>query len=163
VGQVRRFARVQVDGVWGQAWVKALADGELLFLFGTSGLTSLGQFYAKRWTIEQCFQNLKERGFNLEKSHLRCHDRLRKLVALVSLAYAFCLSVGQAADRRKPLAHKNHGYRATSLSRHGLNIVRQLTRPETDASTKLARMVEALLDWLIRQITVYQTPVKIVG
>ena len=163
VGQVRRFARVPVDGVWGQAWVKALADGEFLFLFGTSGLTSLGQFYAKRWTIEQCFQNLKERGFNLEKSHLRCHDRLRKLVALVSLAYAFCLSVGQAADRRKPLAHKNHGYRATSLSRHGLNIVRQLTRPETDASTKLARMVEALLDWLIRQITVYQTPVKIVG
>ena len=163
VGQVRRFARVQVDGVWGQAWVKALAGGEFLFLFGTSGLTSLGQFYAKRWTIEQCFQNLKERGFNLEKSHLRCHDKLRKLVALVSLAYAFCLSVGQAADRRKPLAHKNHGYRATSLSRHGLNIVRQLTRPETDASTKLARMVEALLDWLIRQITVYQIPVKIVG
>ena len=163
VGQGRRFARVQVDGVWGQAGVKALADGEFLFLFGTSGLTSLGQFYAKRWTIEQCFQNLKERGFNLEKSHLRCHDKLRKLVALVSLAYAFCLSVGQAADRRKPLAHKNHGYRATSLSRHGLNIVRQLTRPETDASTKLARMVEALVDWLIRQITVYQIPVKIVG
>ena len=163
VGQVRRFARVQVDGVWGQAWVNALEGGEFLFLFGTSGLTSLGQFYAKRWTIEQCFQNLKGRGFNLENSHLRCQDKLRKLVALVSLAYAFCLSVGQAADRRKPLAHKNHGCRATSLSRHGLNIVRQLTRPETDASTKLARMVEALLDWLIRQITVYQIPVKIVG
>ena len=87
---------------------------------------------------------------NLEKTHLRCHDKLRKLVALVRLAYAFCLSLGQAADRRKPLAHKNHGYRATSLSRHGLNIVRQLTRPEIDASTKLARMVEALLYWLIR-------------
>ena len=42
VGQVRRFARIQVDGVWGQAWVKALANGELLFFLGTSGLTSLG-------------------------------------------------------------------------------------------------------------------------
>ena len=163
VGQVRRFAQVQVDGVWGQAWVKALADGEFLFLFGTSSLTSLGQFYAKRWTIEQCFQNLKGREFNLENSHLRCHDKLRKLVALVSLAYAFCLSVGQAADRRTPVAHKNYGYRATSLSRHGLNIVRQLTRPETDASTKLARMVETLLDWLIKQVARYQIPVEIVG
>ena len=163
VGQVRGFAHVQVDGVWGQAWIKALAGGEFLFLFGTSGLTSLGQFYARRWTIEQCFQNLKERGFNLENSHLRSCDKLRKLVALVSLAYAFCLSVGQAADRRTPVAHKNHGYRATSLSRHGLNIVRQLTRPATDARTRLARIVEALLDWLIRQVARYQIPVKIVG
>ena len=88
---------------------------------------------------------------------------MRKLVALVSLAYAFCLSVGQAADRRRPLARKNHGHRATSLSRHGLNIVRQLTRPGTDAATKLARMVEALLDWLIKQLTRCQTPVKIIG
>jgi hypothetical protein len=162
-GQVYRVAQVQVDGVWGQAWVKALAGGEFLFLFGTSGLTSLGQFYARRWTIEQCFQNLKGRGFNLENSHLRCHDKVRQLVALVSLAYCFCLSVGQAADRRKPLAHKKHGYRATSLSRHGLNIVRQLTRPATDAQTKLARMVEALLDWLVRQVAAYQIPGKIIG
>ena len=47
-GQVRRLAHVQVDGVWGQVWVKALADGEFLFLFRTTGLSSLGQFYAKR-------------------------------------------------------------------------------------------------------------------
>jgi len=163
VGASRRFAGVQVDGVWGQVWVKALAEGEFLFLFGTAGLHSLGQFYAKRWTIEQCFQNLKGRGFNLRNTHLRCFDKLRKLVALVSLAYAFCLSVGQAADQRQPVAHKNHGYRATSLSRHGLNMVRQLTRPAAKAQTKLARMVDALLDWLIRQVTRYQIPVKIVG
>ena len=137
VGQVYRRAHVQVDGVWGQVWVNALADGEFLFLFGTSGLTSLGQFYAKRWTIEQCFQNLKERGFNLENSHLRSYDKLRKLVALVRLADAFCLRVGLGADRRTPVARKTHGYRATSLSRHGLNIVRQLTRPEIDVRTKL--------------------------
>ena len=94
---------------------------------------------------------------------MRSYDKLRKLVALVSLAYAFCLSVGQAADRRTPVACKNHGYRATSLSRHGLNIVRQLTRPATDARTKLARLVETFLDWLIRQVARYQISVKIVG
>ena len=42
VGQVRRMALVQVNGVWGQVWVKALVDGEFLFFFGTSGLSSLG-------------------------------------------------------------------------------------------------------------------------
>ena len=65
----------------------------------------------------------------MENNHLRSHAKLRKLVALVRLVYAFCLSVGQVADRRMPVAHKNYDYRATSLSRHGLNIVRQLTRP----------------------------------
>ena len=145
-GQVRRVAYVQIDGIWGQVWVNALADGEFLFLFGTSGLRSLGQFYAKRWTIELCFQDLKGRKFDLKNSHLRYYHKLRKLVALVSLVSAFCLSVGRAADQRTPVARKNHGYRATSLSRHGLNIVRQLTRPDTDARIKLARTVEALLN-----------------
>lgn len=163
VGQVRRFARAQVDGVWGQVWVKALAGGDFLFLFATAGLGAPGAFYARRWTIEQCFQNLKGRGFNLENSHLPCLHKLRKLVALVSLAYAFCLSVGHAADRRTPVPRKKHGYRATSLSRHGLNIVRQLTRPATDSGTRLARLVETLLNWLIRQITQYQMSAEIVG
>ena len=162
-GQVRRFARVQLDGVWGQAWVKALAADEFVFLFAADGLHHLEPLYAGRWTIEQCFQNLKGRGFNLENSHLACHHKLRKLLALVSLAYAFCLAVGHAADRRQPIARKQHGYRATSLSRHGLNIVRQLTRPTTDAQTTANQLVERLLDWIIRQVSHYQLPVKIIG
>ncbi|WP_216689046.1 transposase [Hymenobacter siberiensis] len=126
-------------------------------------MQQLGQLYAKRWTIEQCFQNLKGRGFNLENSHLACHHKLRKLLALVSLAYAFCLAVGHAADRRQPIARKKHGYRATSLSRHGLNIVRQLTRPTTGAQTTVNQLVEQLLDWVIKQVPHYQISVKIIG
>ena len=162
-GQVRRFAHCLVDGIWGQVWAKALEGGDFLFLFAASGLHHLEQLYAKRWTIEQCFQNLKGRGFNLEASHLRCHQKLRKLLALVSLAYAFCLSVGTVAHAKlKPIARKNHGCRATSLSRHGLNILRQLTRTATSAREPLARSVIILLDCFIRQLTCYQ-PTKIVG
>ena len=163
VGQVRRFAQRQVDGVWGQVWVKALAGGDFLFLFGTIGLPDLGQLYARRWTIEQCFQNLKGRGFQPENSLLRCRHKLRKLLALVTLAYAFCLSVGQAADQRTPIARKKHGFRAASLSRNGLNILRQIICPVTDNRHKLVRLVEALLDWLVRQLTNGHEPVKIVG
>ena len=164
VGQTRRFAQCQVDGGWGQVWVKALTDGDFLFLFGNVGLPYMGQLYAKRWTIEQCFQNLKGRILNLEASHLRCYLKLRKLVALVSLAYAFCLGVGTVADRKsQPIGRKNHGYRAMSLGRHGLNILRQLSRPGTGAAEKLARMVETVLRWFCWQITRCQFTRKTVG
>ena len=163
VDQTRRFAHCQVDGVWGQVWVKALAGNDFLFLFASAGLGWLDQLYAKRWTIEQCFQNLKGRGFNLEASHLRCRHKLRKLVALVSLAYVCCLSVGSLAEQKlKPIARKNHGYRATSLSRHGLTILRQLTRPGTCPHQPVARLVERLADWLARQLLSLQLT-KIVG
>ncbi|TGE17819.1 transposase [Hymenobacter elongatus] len=143
-----------MDGVWGQLWGKALADNAFLFLFATAGLRRLNQLYAKRWTIEQCFQNLKGRGFNLEASHLCCPQKLRKLVALVSLAYAFCLIVGTVAPEKiKPIARKNHGYLAMSRSRHGLNILRQLARPQTPADEPLARTILALLNWFVRQIS----------
>ncbi len=101
VGQTRRFAHCQVDGIWSEVWVKALADNEFLFLFGNVGLPYRDQLYAKRWTSEKGFQNLKGRGFNLEATHLRCRHKLRKLVALVSLAYACCLSVGLLADQKR--------------------------------------------------------------
>ena len=161
--QVRRFAHVQVDGVWGQAWVKALAGGGFVYLFATAGLNHLEQLYARRWTIEQCFQNLKGRGFNLEDTHLRCLHKLRKLVALVSLAYAFCVGVGTVAHQKgKPIARKKHGYRAASLARHGLNLLRQLTRPLTRPDDPLARLVETLLNWMTRQLARNQL-LKIVG
>ncbi|RZK20076.1 MAG: IS4 family transposase [Hymenobacter sp.] len=153
VGQTRRFAHCQVDGVWGQVFVKALAGNDFLFLFASAGLGWLDQLYAKRWTIEQCFQNLKGRGFNLEATHLQCRHKLRKLVALVSLAYACCLRVGIRAEQQlQPIARKNHGYRATSLSRHGLNILRQLSRPGTCSHQPLARLVEQVFDLLIKQL-----------
>ena len=134
-----------------------------MVLFATAGLRWLDQLYAKRWTIEQCFQNLKGRGFNLEVTHLRCSQKLRKLVALVSLAYALCLSVGPVAHSQgQPIARKKHGYRAASFSRHGLHILRQLTRPDTCPHQPLARLVERLADWLIRQLPNLQ-PTKIVG
>ena len=135
----------------GLAWVKARAADEFVFLFAADGLHHLEPLYAGRWTIEQCFQNLKGRGFNLEATHLRCLHKRRKLVALVSLAYAFCVGVGAAAHAgRQLIARKNHGHRAVSLSRYGLNLLRQLTRPLTPPEDPLARMVETILNWIAR-------------
>lgn len=163
-GQVWHFARVQVDEVWGRARVQALAEGEFHFLFASAEVRNLAELYAQRWGIEQCFQNLKGRGFDLEKSHLQCPDKLLTLVALASLAYAFCLRVGQyAVANGRPIARKKHGYPAMSWSRKGLNIWRQITRPHTAPTDVLAQQVSDLLEWLASQIACYQRPAKIVG
>lgn len=163
-GRVRHVARVQVDGVWGQARVQLLEGGDFFYLFASDGLRGLATLYARRWGIEQCFQNLKGRGFDLEKTHLRCPNKLHTLLALVSLAYAFCLRVGHhAREQGAPVARKNHGYPANSLSRHGLNRWRQISRPNTSPADAIAQQVLALLEWLAGQVACYQRPVKIVG
>jgi transposase len=81
--------------------------------------------YKSRWSIEVLFANMKTKGFNLEDTHLKCPVRLRKLIALVSIAFTICFLVGLVAHKEKPIKMKNHGYKANSFFRHGLNIIRQ--------------------------------------
>ena len=79
------------------------------------------------------------------------------------MAYAFCLGVDTVAHEKvKPIARKKHGYRAASLARHGLNLLRQITRPLIRPDDPLARLVETLLNWITRQLARNQT-IKIVG
>ena len=153
-GQCRQLAECQVDGVWGAAQVTALAGGEYLFLFGTVPVALMGQLYRKRWTIEACFQNLKGRGFDVRSSHLQCRDKLKKLLALVSLAYALCLSLGNHCHRKvKNIATKNHGRKSTSFSRHGLDILREITRPGPTVLQQWTIRLEVLMRWVLSQIT----------
>ena len=162
-GQSRTWSACQVDGVCGQACVTALAGGEYLFLFGTVQAQLMGQLYRKRWTIEQCFQNLKGRGFDLRSSHLQCRDKLKKLLALASLAYAFCLSLGNHQHRKvQTIATKNHGRKSTSFSRHGLDLIREITRPGHNALLQWTTRLEVLMRWILSQVAHLQQT-KIVG
>lgn len=162
-GQSRAWSACQVDGVWGQACVTALAGGEYLFLFGTVQARLMGQLYRKRWTIEQCFQNLKGRGFDLRSSHLQCRDKLKKLLALASLAYALCLSLGSYQHRKvHAIATKNHGRKSTSFSRCGLDLVREITRPGHNVLLQWTTRLEVLMRWILSQVSHLQRT-KIVG
>ena len=162
-GQCRQLAACQVDGVWGGAQVTALAGGGYLFLFGTANVAFLGQFYRKRWTIEAYFQNLKGRGFALRGTHLQCPDKLKKLVGLVRLAYALCVSVGHRFhEKGQPIKTKNHGYKRASFSRHGLNALRQYTRPGRCTDPAFTANMNAVFRWIICQLTLHQLT-KIVG
>jgi hypothetical protein len=120
-----------VDGVVGNVWVILLADGDYLFLLGTVKAKFMGQLYRKRWCIEACFQNMKGRGFDLECTHLQDNNKLKKLVALVSIAYAFCTSLGIYYHQRvKPIRKKNHAYKANSFARKGIDLIQEWFRTE---------------------------------
>ena len=157
------FSNCLVDGVWGHVWVKVLDDGEFLFLFGSAPVKLMGQFYRKRWTIETCFQNLKKRGFNLESTHIKCLNKLKKLMALVSIAYSFCVSLGVYLHKKvQSVKMKNHGYKAASFSRHGLNKIREISRDQVSVSLDCVLRIKSLFRWIISQLTHYQA-LKIVG
>lgn len=83
--------------------------------------------YRKRWSIEVLFEDFKSQGFNLEDTHLKEAYKLKKLVYLVSLAYAFCVHVGFYHEKHvKPIPKKKHGYRSKSLFRKGLDLLRTM-------------------------------------
>ena len=119
-----------VDGVWVQVYLKKLADGDILYLIGTvAEAKHLGTIYRNRWTIETVFQSFKSRGFDLESSHLKHLDRLRKLVGLVSLAYAFCVSLGiHQHEKVQKIKVKKHGYKEKSFCRVGIELIQDLTK-----------------------------------
>ena len=88
--------------------------------------------YQRRWSIETFFQSVKQRGFRMEDTHLNKPDRLRKLFALVAIAFAVCLHIGRWCDQHvKPIEIKNHGYKANSFFRHGLECWRRALRTLT--------------------------------
>jgi hypothetical protein len=77
-------------------------------------------FYKKRWSIEVFFQSIKGRGFNMEKTHLTDLSRLKKLMALVGLAFCLCLTIGVYIDECvKSIRKTSNGYKINSFFRVG--------------------------------------------
>ena len=82
--------------------------------------------YARRWEVETLFGCLKTRGFCLEATHVTDPARLKKLLALVALAFCWAHVVGEWLSAHKPLPIKRHGRRAVSIFRHGLDHLRRI-------------------------------------
>lgn len=152
---------VMVDGVWANVWLMKLKDGDFLFLFGTVTVKFMGQLYRKRWGIEACFQNMKQRGFDLEKSHVKIDERLRKLIGLVSITYAVCTSLGIYQHQKiKPIRRKKHGYKENSFTRVGIDLIQKWFRPENLIPEKVARRIDAFFRLITRKLLIYKAQKK---
>jgi len=80
--------------------------------------------YKERWQIEMCFRATKSSGFNIEDTHLTDPDRIEKLFTIVMLAFAWVYVTGIFLDRHiKPVRILNHGNRAKSLFKYGLEFI----------------------------------------
>ena len=102
--------------------------------------------YQRRWSIETFFQSVKQRGFRLESTHLDNPPRLRKLFALVAIAFTVCLHIGRWSDEhQKPIEVKNHGYKANSFFRHGLECWRRAMRIINDELDLFIQVIEQAL------------------
>jgi transposase len=146
-----------VDGVVADVWVKALEDGDFLYLLGTVNSEFMGQLYSKRWTIEVCFQGLKSRGFDIEKTHLKCLKKIKKLIALVAIAYAICGSMGIYYHQKvQKIKNKKHNYKSNSFVRKGINIIREIFRRTIILDANIENRIFSLLRWIKMQVPHYQ-------
>lgn len=125
---------VKIHGHWVSLAIKRQAkpgDEYLMVMTNTFAHCALAH-YQRRWSIETFFQSVKQRGFRLEDTHLDDLERLRKLFALVAIAFAVCLHIGRWSDQHiKPIEIKNHGYKANSFFRYGLECWRRALRTLT--------------------------------
>src|SRR5690606_9183506 len=108
---------VEVYGHWVSLVIKRLdsKDDEYLIIITNTYAYLALRMYQRRWSIETFFQSIKQRGFRIEDTHLDDLERLRKLFALVAIAFTVCLHIGRWCDKyHKSIEIKNHGYKANS-------------------------------------------------
>ncbi len=101
-------------------------DGSLLVVATDHAPATAISDYALRWGIETLFGCLKTRGFCLESTHLKDRERLKKLITLLTLAFCWAHRVGEWLVEQRPIPLKNHGRKAKSLFRTGLDYLRHI-------------------------------------
>jgi len=135
--------------IWGLAlWITGmrLASGEYLILVAPDYSPTAIEDYAKRWEIETLFGCLKSRGFRLEQTHVIAAERLKKLLALLALAFCWAHVVGEWLSQQQALKTKKHGRLAKSIFRYGLNHLRRILCNLSDRLQQIAfRQVTQLL------------------
>lgn len=76
--------------------------------------------------METLFAAFKTRGFNLEDTHVTSVERSERLFALLVIALAWAVLVGEFVSSLKPLNIKHHGSPERSVFRVGLDCLRQI-------------------------------------
>lgn len=150
----RHFENIRIHGFRLKLATKIIgheqnAEDRYLLILTNADVKNAINIYRSRWSIEVFFQSIKKRGFNLENTHLTELPRLKKLFAIVSMAFAACLSVGLwKSETKKPLRKKANGYKPYSYFRYGLDEMRKaLLHP-----IKMKKLTQQIFDFLLNQL-----------
>ena len=85
--------------------------------------------YLRRWEIEVLFQNLKNRGFNFEDTHVTKHDRINNVMSLLVVGFCWAHKVGEWRDAKKSIVfnkYRNGRRPQYSFFRYGLDFIRDV-------------------------------------
>jgi hypothetical protein len=122
-----RVSRQEGLHLVGTRYVGREGKAEYLLILTNSDPEEAIDRYRRRWEIETLFGALKTRGSRLEATHLRAPGRIRKLIALLSLACVKAHLVGLwRQEREGRLRRKKHGRLEKSIFRYGLDHLRRL-------------------------------------
>lgn len=161
----RYYQECMIDGIWCNLMLKKLPDGDFLILAGNLPAKQLGGFYRRRWSIEVFFQSVKERGFNLENTHLKSSEKIKKLLVFVSIAAGICINIGKRHHRKvQKIKTKNHGYKSNSFFRKGLDVLREgLRKPNQKFAQMWEDILKVFIRWIQMQLAHYQCLIKNIG
>ena len=102
-----------------------LHEGELLIIAASKPCERTLSAYARRWQIETLFAAFKGRGFNLEDTRITNRLRLKRLLAVMVIAFCWAHRTGEwQCENIKPIKVKKHQRLSKSIFRVGLDLLR---------------------------------------
>lgn len=126
-----------------------LESGDYLIIVSHDESDQVMEDYAKRWKIEVLFQSLKERGFNFEDVNLKDEECLKRLFAVITIAFCWAYHVGAWLHDRKPIRLKKHQRPAKSVFRYGFDQIRNLLFNPQDKQEELHEALRLLWNALM--------------
>ena len=104
------------------------------------------------------FESLKPRGFNFEEVNLKDQESLKRLLAVITLAFCWAYHVGAWLHEAKPIGVKKHQRPAKSVFRYGFDCIRHLLYNPQEKQPELKQVLTLLRDAIIGlKAHVYQT------
>ena len=161
-GVVRRsLNQAKVNGCRVNIGAKYMADSKdqedqyLIVVTNKTPDNAVG-IYRKRWSIETFFQAIKGRGMDIERTHLRDLERLKKLMAMVSIGFVWCLTIGIWKHLKiKTIKRKKHGYKANSFFRYGMDKLREIFKGIAVKAASFSHVMDVLIAQVVHSNIIY--------
>lgn len=104
--------------------------GELMIVVTNQSPKNAIAVYLRRWEVETLFASLKTRGFRFEDTHMTKLDRIEKLIAVMTIGFAWAHKVGEWRAEIKPIKFKQYYKKRISPQstyfRYGFNFLRDI-------------------------------------
>lgn len=105
------------------------------------------EVYAIRWEIETLFGALKSKGFNFEDTHIIHRDRIKKLIAVLAIAFCWAHLTGEwRHQHEKTIRIKKHGRPQYSFFRYGLDWIMTALLQRGQALRRLLKVFYMCVD-----------------